>query len=88
MKKLADVLKDRLKNIVVCDREELSQNAVNMIKIDIIKALEGYFDLDRDSFFLNCNIDEDGKYLLNISTTAKKIKKVGVNIKPTRKYII
>lgn len=88
MKKLADVLKDRLKNIVVGDREELSQNALNMIKIDLAKTLDSYFDIDANSFFINCNLDEEGKYILNISAEASKIKKVGINIKPTRKYII
>lgn len=88
MKKLADVQKDRLKNIVVGDREELSKNAVSMIRLDVLKALDNYFDLDTTSFFINCNIDDDGKYFLNITATASKIKKVGINIKPTRKYII
>ena len=52
MKKLADVLKDRLKNIVVGDREELSQNALNMIRIDLVKTLDSYFDIDANSFFI------------------------------------
>lgn len=79
---------ERLKNIVVGDREGLSQNAINMIRIDILKVLDNYFDLDTDSFFINCNLDENGKYILNISTLANKIKRAGINIKPTRKYII
>lgn len=88
MKKLADLMGERLKNIVVGDREGLSQNAINMIRIDILKVLDNYFDLDTDSFFINCNLDENGKYILNISTLANKIKRAGINIKPTRKYII
>lgn len=88
MKKLADVLKDRLNNIVVGDREELSQNAVGMIKFDMLKLLNNYFDLNNGSVFINCNLNDEGKYLIDITATANKIKKSGINLKTPRKYII
>lgn len=86
-KKLADISVNRLKNVLVGDKEQPSCNTIKMMQIDLSRILKSYFEIEDGTLFINCNICEDGKYLLNINAKAVRIRKAGVNLKSPRRYI-
>ena len=78
--KLADISANRLKSVLACDKEELSTNALKMIKADIVQVLDSYFVLKRESVFINCNIDAMGEYVLTVRVVVPHIKHSGIFI--------
>ena len=76
--KLADISANRLKSVLACDKEELSTNALKMIKADMLQVLDSYFVLSKDSIFINCNLNENGEYVLSLHVVVPHIKHSGI----------
>ena len=69
---------NRLKKVLVCDKNELSSTVTNIIKSDVIALLESYMSVDRDSVFVNFNINAEGSYDFCITGRALHTKKIGI----------
>lgn len=69
---------NRLKQVLVTDKNEISPVVVNVIKSDITTLLDSYMLVDKDSVFVNFNIDSEGGYKFCITGRAVCTKKVGI----------
>lgn len=69
---------NRLKKVLVCDKNELSNTVTNIIKSDVITLLEGYMYVDKESVFVNFNLNSDGTYNFSITGKATHTKKIGI----------
>ncbi len=69
---------NRLKKVLVCDKNELSPTVSNIIKSDTINLLENYMAVERDSVFVNFTINADGKYEFCITGRANRVKSLGI----------
>lgn len=68
---------NRLKKVLVNDKDNITSTVTNIIKSDIITLLEGYMYVDSDSVFVNFNLNSDGSYNFSITGKATHTKKVG-----------
>ncbi len=78
MKELSVV--NRLKKVLIYNKDLPSNAIQNIIKSDIIKVLNGYTQLIEDSVFVNFNIEKDGGYNFSISGKVSHIKDIGLHI--------
>lgn len=71
---------NRLKKILIYDKNLPSIALQNIIKSDIVKILNGYTALQEDSVFVNFNLEKDGGYNFYISGKVSHIKDIGLHI--------
>jgi len=75
------VAKDRLKVVLVSDRANSSNQVLEMLKNDIVKALNTYMDIDADNLDIQITQspvdDSQGEYMpmLNANIPIKSIRK-------------
>jgi cell division topological specificity factor len=59
--KTSDIAKDRLKLVLIHDRANCSPQILEMLKIDILKAISKYMDIDEGDMDIQIsNSDTDG----------------------------
>ena len=71
---------NRLKKVLIYDKELPSEAIQNIIKSDIINVLKNYTSLDEDSVFVNFNLEKTGGYNFTISGKVSNIKNIGLHI--------
>ena len=71
---------NRLKKVLIYNKDLPSNEIQKIIKSDIIKVLNGYTTLDEDSVFVNFNLEKDGGYNFSISGKVSHIKNIGFHI--------
>lgn len=64
----------RLARVLVKDRMGTSEGTIAMLRSDLARLLEDYFDLDRDSLKVALDAKEDGCYILRVAAKAVRIK--------------
>ena len=69
---------NRLKKVLVCDKNELNPTVSNIIKSDTISLLNNYVCVDKDSVFVNFNINAQGGYDFCITGKATSVKSLGI----------
>ena len=75
------IAKDRLKVVLVNDRASHSNQVLEMLKSDIVKALNAYMDIDADDLDIHITQspvdDSQGEYMpmLNANIPIKSIRK-------------
>lgn len=78
--KPSKIVENRLKKVIVSDKKSLSPQLIELLKSDIYSLLDNYLSLDKDSFDINININELGKYQLTFNATANYLKSYGIII--------
>ena len=71
---------NRLKKVLIYNKELPSLTLQNIIKGDIINVLKSYTAVDEDSVFVNFNLEKDGGYNFYISGKIGHIKDIGIHI--------
>ena len=69
---------NRLKKVLVCDKDELSPVVTNIIKGDVIQLLQNYMTINKDSVSINFNISSSGEYNFCITGIATCPKNIGI----------
>lgn len=67
---------ERLKEMIVIDKQDSPQKMNKLIKSEIIFLLKNYFDLTADDVALNIDVDEYGRYIISMSASARNIRNV------------
>lgn len=71
---------NRLKKVLIYNKDIPSSEIQKIIKSDIIKVLNSYTTLEENSIFVNFNIEKSGGYNFSISGKVSHIKDVGLHI--------
>ncbi len=76
-----DVAKDRLKLVLIHDRVNTSTQVLEMLKIDIMKVISNYMEIDEDELDINISqtdSDENGRSvpMLYANIPIKNMRKV------------
>lgn len=77
-----DVAKERLKLILIHDRSNIPPQFLNMIKVDLIKVISDYAEIDEEGIEITINTGEYGRKSDNLSSLVanipiKKVKSMG-----------
>ena len=71
---------NRLKKVLIYNKDIPSQEIQKIIKSDIVKVLCGYTTLQEDSICVNFNLEKDGGYNFAITGKVSHIKDIGLHI--------
>lgn len=77
-----DMAKERLKYILTCDRINLPAQFVDMIKVDLIRVLSDYAEIDEEGIEIVVNIGNSRRECEDVSSLVasipiRKIKSIG-----------
>lgn len=67
---------ERLKDMIVIDKQNIPQKINKLLKSEILYLFRNYFDVTAEDIDVNIDIDEYGKYHIDISALARNIKSV------------
>ena len=73
MKQLS-TCEDRLKSMIVIDKQDSSQKINRLLKSELIFLLKNYFDVCSEDVLLDIAISESGKYVINFTVESRAIK--------------
>lgn len=65
---------DRLKNMMVIDKQESSSKINRLIKAEVLYVLKNYFDIVAEELSVSVNVGNDGKYEICIAGKCDNIK--------------
>ena len=65
---------DRLKSMIVLDKQETPQKINKVIKAEILYILRNYFDICAEDLSLEISVNEYGKYNLNIQGECRNMR--------------
>lgn len=71
---------NRLKKVLIYNKELPSEAIQNIIRSDIISVLNAYTSLEEESVFVNFNLEKTGGYNFSISGKVSNIKDIGIHI--------
>ena len=71
---------NRLKKVLIYNKDIPSSEIQKIIKSDIIKVLNSYTTLEESSIFVNFNLEKNGGYNFSISGKVSHIKDIGLHI--------
>lgn len=63
----------RLNNMIKADKRENPEKLAKLIKSEIMYVLKNYMDINYDDIKLDIGIDNDGRYLLNMTCISNRI---------------
>lgn len=66
---------DRLKAMVILDKQEIPQNINKVIKSEILYVLKNYFEISSEDLIVDLYLNESGKYELNLKLESRFIKR-------------
>lgn len=73
MKEIA-TCEDRLKSMIVVDKQETPQKINRLLKSEILYLLKNYFDVSAEDVSLEICVGEDGKYIISFKAESRIIK--------------
>ena len=73
MKKI-EKCEDRLKSMIVLDKQETPQKINRLLKSELLYLLKNYFDICAEDLILDIGLTESGKYLIKIEAESRNIK--------------
>ncbi|MDR0850182.1 MAG: cell division topological specificity factor MinE [Christensenellaceae bacterium] len=76
--KNAGKTKNRLKQLLVCDKKGVSPRLLGIIKNDVEGVLCNYAFLKQNETHVNFNIAENGEYNICITAKAGRVKDFGI----------
>ncbi len=65
---------DRLKNVLVQDKEQNPVKIMGILKNDITKLLSNYMEVDGDDVDVNLLVNNNGSYDLVIKSVVRRVK--------------
>lgn len=65
---------DRLKNVLVQDKEQNPVKIMGILKNDITKLLSNYMEVDGDDIDVNLLVNNNGSYDLVIKSVVRRVK--------------
>lgn len=65
---------DRLKNVLVSDKQDNPLKVVNVIKSDILKVLQNYMNISSEDLDVNITVDEYGNFIFNSYAKVRRLK--------------
>ena len=65
---------DRLKDMIIMDKQEAPQKINRLLKSEILYLLKNYFDLTAEDLNLDIGINDGGRYIINICAQSRSIK--------------
>lgn len=65
---------DRLRSIIVLDKQETPQKINKILKAEVLYLLKNYFDICAEDLMLNISVNEYGKYTINIVGECRNMK--------------
>lgn len=71
------VCNNRLKSVLVQDKQSNPVKIVNILKSEVLYALKNYMEITASDLFLNITVDEYGYYVLDIGARVRRLKTVG-----------
>lgn len=64
---------NRINNLIKADKKENPEKLARLIKSEIVYLLKNYMEINMDDVKLDFGIDNDGRYLLNVICSAKRL---------------
>ena len=68
------VCENRLKNIIVADKQENPIKIKKVVRAEIIQVLRNYFDISMDDVDFDIVITDDGFYNITIDVVSRNMK--------------
>jgi len=65
---------DRLRSMIVLDKQETPQKINRLLKSEILFLLKNYFDICAEDVLLDVSVDDRGKYIINFQAESRTIK--------------
>ena len=65
---------DRLKSMIVLDKQETPQKINKIIKSEVLFVLKNYFDMSAEDLSVDIEVSSSGKYQLSIRGESRDIK--------------
>ena len=71
---------DRLKKVLISDKEENPSKLINVLKSDIINILTNYMEISYDDLDVTLSIDENGLFVFNAYSKVRRLKNLSAVI--------
>ncbi|MBR2468240.1 MAG: cell division topological specificity factor MinE [Clostridia bacterium] len=68
---------NRLKNILVADKEENPMRVINVLKSDLLCILKNYMEINGDDLDISLTVDEKGMFVFNAYSKFRRLKNLG-----------
>lgn len=67
---------ERLKKILIANKSFIPSGIYAAIRFDLLKVLRSYFHIKKEDISIDIEVDEDGKYAIDIHVTAERACRV------------
>ncbi len=67
----------RLKQILVADKEENPLRIINVLKSDLLNILKNYMEINADDLDVSITVDEYGFFVFNSYAKVRRLKNLG-----------
>lgn len=71
---------DRLKSILVADKEENPMRILSVLKSDILNTLKNYMEISADDLDVSITINEHGQFVFNAYSVSRRLKNLSAII--------
>ena len=71
---LPKTCENRLRSMIVKDKEEAPKNLNKVLKSEILFVLKNYFDVTAEDVSLDVSVSETGRYVVNISAESRSLR--------------
>ncbi len=80
MEKNIVICENRLKNILVADKEENPLKIVQVLKSDLLETLKNYMEVNGEELDVTITVDEFGFFVFNAYTRVRRLKNLSAII--------
>lgn len=77
MEKSIVLSENRLKNILVADKEENPLKVINVLKSDLLTTLKNYMEISGEDLDVTITVDEFGFFVFNAYSRVRRLKNLG-----------
>ena len=70
------LFEDRLKNVLVKDKNDSPYKVINILKSELLNILKNYMEVSQNDLNINFSLNNDGLYNLEIFAQVKRFKQV------------
>ena len=74
------IVEDRLKTVLIKDKEQSPYHVLNVLKSEIYYILKNYMEILNDEIDVSFNLNSAGNYTLSIFADVKRLKRVSAII--------
>lgn len=80
MSKDIALYENRLKNILVADKEENPMKVINVLRCDLLTTLKNYMEITNEELEVSITVDEFGFYVFNAYSRVRRLKNLSAII--------